>query len=138
HRLRDLLLAEQEGPHADRRDRRRAHARHLADAPGSHQLDHGRHHRDGVRHDLLRADGSVLAVGHQARVRIMNAVATSSPGVAMSKKWYVVHTYSGFENKVRDALQQRIKEHHMEDHFGEILIPTETVSEPRAGGKTRV
>ena len=56
----------------------------------------------------------------------------------MSKKWYVVHTYSGFENKVRDALQQRIKEHHMEDKFGEILIPTETVSEPRAGGKTRV
>jgi len=69
----------------------------------------------------------------------MNAAATNtSSGVAMSKKWYVVHTYSGFENKVRDALQQRIKEHHMEDKFGEILIPTETVSEPRAGGKTRV
>ena len=45
----------------------------------------------------------------------------------MSKKWFVVHTYSGFENKVRDALQQRIKEHHMEDRFGEVLIPTETV-----------
>ena len=33
---------------------------------------------------------------------------------AMSKKWYVIQTYSGFENKVREALQQRIKEHNME------------------------
>ena len=68
----------------------------------------------------------------------VNTAANESSGVAMAKKWFVVHTYSGFENKVRDALQQRIKEHHMEDRFGEILIPTETVSEPRAGGKSRV
>lgn len=56
----------------------------------------------------------------------------------MAKKWYVVQTYSGFENKVRDAIRQRIKEHHMEDRFGEILIPTETVSEHRSDGKSRV
>ena len=55
----------------------------------------------------------------------------------MSKKWYVIQTYSGFEGKVREALLQRIKEHHMEDRFGEVLIPTETVTEQRAGGKTR-
>jgi len=70
---------------------------------------------------------------------MMSAITSSeSLGVPMSKKWFVVHTYSGFENKVRDALQQRIKEHHMEDRFGEVLIPTETVTEPRAGGKSRV
>src|SRR4029079_8046429 len=57
---------------------------------------------------------------------------------AMSKKWYVITTYSGFENKVREALQQRIKEHGKEAHFGEVLIPTETVQEQRAGGKSRV
>ena len=56
----------------------------------------------------------------------------------MSKKWYVITTYSGFENKVREALTQRIKEHGKEAQFGEILIPTETVQEQRAGGKTRV
>jgi len=56
----------------------------------------------------------------------------------MSKKWYVITTYSGFENKVREALQQRIKEHGKEAVFGEILIPTETVQEQRTGGKTRV
>lgn len=56
----------------------------------------------------------------------------------MSKKWYVIQTYSGFENKVREALQQRIKEHNKEAIFGEILIPTETVQEARASGKSRV
>ena len=56
----------------------------------------------------------------------------------MAKKWYVIQTYSGFEAKVKEALLQRIKEHHMEDRFGEVLIPTETVTEQRAGGKTRV
>jgi transcription termination/antitermination protein NusG len=56
----------------------------------------------------------------------------------MSKKWYVIQTYSGYENKVKAALQERIKQHHMEDKFGEILIPTETVQENRAGGKTSV
>ena len=45
----------------------------------------------------------------------------------MAKKWYVIQTYSGYENKVKEALQQRIKEHGKEAAFGEILIPTETV-----------
>lgn len=54
------------------------------------------------------------------------------------KKWYVIHTYSGYEAKVRDALQQRIKQHAMEPRFGEVLIPSETVTENRPGGKTRV
>ena len=55
----------------------------------------------------------------------------------MAKKWYVIHTYSGYEAKVRDALQQRAKQHSLEDKFGEILIPSETVTENRPGGKTR-
>ena len=55
----------------------------------------------------------------------------------MAKKWYVIQTYSGYETKVKEALLQRIKEHHMEDRFGEVLIPTETVTEQRAGGKSR-
>ena len=55
----------------------------------------------------------------------------------MAKKWFVIQTYSGYEAKVKEALLQRIKEHHMEDRFGEVLIPTETVTEQRAGGKSR-
>jgi transcriptional antiterminator NusG len=55
----------------------------------------------------------------------------------MAKKWYVIQTYSGYEAKVKEGLLQRIREQHMEDRFGEVLIPTETVTDQRAGGKTR-
>lgn len=58
------------------------------------------------------------------------------------KKWYVIQTYSGFETKVRDALQQRFRQHGLESALGEILIPSEVVREPasrsyRAGVKPR-
>jgi len=45
----------------------------------------------------------------------------------MSKKWYVVHTYSGYENKVKATLQERIKSHKMEQYFSEVLVPSEKV-----------
>jgi transcription termination/antitermination protein NusG len=51
----------------------------------------------------------------------------------MTQKWYGVHTYSGFENKVRLNLLERIKNEGMEDLFSEILIPSETVVELKKG-----
>lgn len=56
----------------------------------------------------------------------------------MSKKWYVVQTYSGFENRVKESLLQRVKEHSREESFGEVLIPTESVQETTGTGKQRV
>lgn len=53
----------------------------------------------------------------------------------MSMKWYGVHTYSGFENKVRLNLLERIKNEKVEDQFSEILIPSETVVELKKGEK---
>jgi transcriptional antiterminator NusG len=55
-----------------------------------------------------------------------------------TKKWYVVTTYSTYENKVKLALQERIRQHHMEHKFGEILIPSETVTSVGKDGKSRV
>lgn len=52
-------------------------------------------------------------------------------------RWYVVHAYSGFENQVVRSLKDRIKRFHMEDKFGEILVPTEEVVEMRAGQKRK-
>lgn len=46
----------------------------------------------------------------------------------MSKRWYVVHAYSGYEKKVAVSLKERIELHSMEDLFGEILVPTEELS----------
>ena len=53
----------------------------------------------------------------------------------MAKKWYVVHTYSGHEKKVKDSIERAIKAQSLEDKFGEILIPTEEVVEMRDGKK---
>ena len=51
----------------------------------------------------------------------------------MSLRWYVVHAYSNFENKVKQALEDRIKREGLEQHFGKILVPTEEVIEMRMG-----
>lgn len=53
----------------------------------------------------------------------------------MSKRWYVVHAYSGFEKHVMRSLMERVKMYGMEDQFGEILVPTEEVVEVRRGAK---
>jgi transcriptional antiterminator NusG len=51
----------------------------------------------------------------------------------VSKRWYVVHAYSGFEQQVKRSLEERIRRFGMEDRFGEILVPTEEVVEMRGG-----
>ena len=53
----------------------------------------------------------------------------------MSKKWYVVHAYSGYEKSVQRALLERIARAGMEDSFGEILVPVEEVVEMKSGQK---
>lgn len=50
-------------------------------------------------------------------------------------KWYVVHTYSGYEQKAKLALLERIKQQKMEKHFGDVLIPSENVIELVRGEK---
>ena len=50
-------------------------------------------------------------------------------------RWYVVHTYSGFENKVKANLEERIKTLNQEGFFGNILVPTEQVIELKKGQK---
>lgn len=53
----------------------------------------------------------------------------------MDQKWYIVHTYSGFENKVKLNLDERIKALGQEEFFGRILVPTEQVVELKQGQK---
>ncbi|MBI5097050.1 MAG: transcription termination/antitermination factor NusG [Nitrospirae bacterium] len=53
----------------------------------------------------------------------------------MTKQWYVVHTYSGFENKVKANIEERVGSLGMKDKFGQILIPTENVVELKEGKK---
>ena len=54
----------------------------------------------------------------------------------MSKRWYVVHAYSGFEKSVQRALTERIQRSSVQDLFGQILVPVEEVVELKAGQKS--
>jgi transcription termination/antitermination protein NusG len=53
----------------------------------------------------------------------------------MAMRWYIVHTYSGYENKVKANLEERIKTAGMQDRFGRILVPMEKVVELVKGQK---
>jgi len=55
----------------------------------------------------------------------------------MSKQWFVVHAYSNYEMRVREALKERIERYELGEFFGEILIPTEEVVEMREGQKKK-
>ena len=50
-------------------------------------------------------------------------------GNVMAQQWYVVHTYSGFENRAKQNLEERIRNLGKGDFFSTILVPTETVVE---------
>src|SRR5580765_2717935 len=54
---------------------------------------------------------------------------------AAPKNWYIIHTYSGFENKVQESLRTRADAFGFADKIGQILIPTEEVVELRNGKK---
>ncbi|MCA2967492.1 MAG: transcription termination/antitermination protein NusG [Acidobacteriaceae bacterium] len=64
------------------------------------------------------------------------AVAAAGPvDLATSKNWYIIHTYSGFENKVAESLRGRALAFGFNERLGQILIPTEEVFELRNGKK---
>ncbi len=63
---------------------------------------------------------------------------SDATSVAPSMDWYIVHTYSGFEDRVVQELTNRIKAQGMESQFGEIRVPKETVVEMKAGKRRNV
>jgi transcriptional antiterminator NusG len=63
------------------------------------------------------------------------AAAEAPPVVDETKNWYIIHTYSGFEQKVADSLKGRAQAFGFSDKIGQILIPTEEVVELRGGKK---
>ncbi|HUA33675.1 MAG TPA: transcription termination/antitermination protein NusG [Candidatus Binataceae bacterium] len=63
------------------------------------------------------------------------AIQTNAPA---NKKWYVVHTYSGYEHKAKAALEERVRSLHMEEKIGEVLVPVERVQELGKGGQRKI
>lgn len=61
----------------------------------------------------------------------------NQPATDPNMKWYVVHTYSGYENRAKKSLEERVRQLHLESQFGEVLIPTENVVELSKGGQKK-
>ena len=55
----------------------------------------------------------------------------------MTARWYVIHVYSGFENKVAQSIREQAVQKHLDDMFDEVLVPTEEVVRMRRGAKVR-
>ncbi len=64
-------------------------------------------------------------------------VAMTEPAKATAKKWYVMHTYSGYEQKAKAALEERVRALKMEHKIGEVLVPVERVVELGKGGQRK-
>ena len=52
--------------------------------------------------------------------------------------WYVIQAYSGYEQKVKAALEEKIELNNLAEKFGEILIPTEQIVELKGGSKKQL
>ena len=53
----------------------------------------------------------------------------------MAKRWYIIHAYSNFENKVADSIREQAKHRHLDDLFEQIIVPTEKLVDVRHGQK---
>src|SRR5437762_121496 len=75
----------------------------------------------------------------QIAIATETAPAAEAPGEAADdappKHWYIIHTYSGFEQKVADSLRSRAEAFGFDHQIGQLLIPTEEVVELRNGKK---
>jgi transcription termination/antitermination protein NusG len=110
------------------------------------QPEDGRHEAD-VEDNLapLELEGAGSEVGETPAEYVEEPVAeaVAEPAAEQKggydesspKKWYIIHTYSGFENKVKESLATRAEAFGFADKIGQILIPTEEVVELRNGKK---
>jgi transcriptional antiterminator NusG len=55
--------------------------------------------------------------------------------MAVAKNWYIIHTYSGFEKKVKESLEGRVTAFGLGEKIGRVMVPTEDVIEVRGGKK---
>jgi transcriptional antiterminator NusG len=74
-------------------------------------------------------------VGQETPEKPAETAGAEQPPVDPNMKWYIIHTYSGFERKVKESLESRVKAFGLEAKIGRVLIPTEAVTELRGGRK---
>jgi transcriptional antiterminator NusG len=88
-----------------------------------------------LQHDMQEdeKDGALQAGAETMAADGANAAADPPRNPRM--KWYIIHSYSGFERKVKESLESRIQAFGLQERIGKVLIPTESVTEVRSGKK---
>ena len=76
-----------------------------------------------------------LEAGAEAPTSADAGAAVAEPPRNPNMKWYIIHSYSGFERKVKESLESRIQAFGLQEKIGKVLIPTESVTEVRGGKK---
>jgi transcriptional antiterminator NusG len=91
---------------------------------------------------VLMADEEIKPEINDAEEQASGEATTATTAVAEetpknpNMKWYIIHTYSGFERKVKESLESRVRAYpELEHRIGQVLIPTESVTEVRGGKK---
>jgi transcription termination/antitermination protein NusG len=82
--------------------------------------------QDEEKHETLEASGEPA---------VAEAAAAAEPPRNPNMKWYIIHSYSGFERKVKESLESRVQAFGLQERIGKVLIPTEAVTEVRGGKK---
>jgi transcription termination/antitermination protein NusG len=96
---------------------------------------------EGVSADEIHAEGDSEPSsddgvhGYEREETAEHAAGPAEPPSGPLKNWYIIHAYSGFENKVAESLRTRAQAFGFADRVGQILIPTEEVIELRNGKK---
>jgi transcriptional antiterminator NusG len=86
--------------------------------------------------DEQKNNNNETDAGTQASPESATAIAEKPRNPNM--KWYIIHSYSGFERKVKESLESRVHAFGLEEKIGRVLIPTEAVTEVRGGKKYTV
>lgn len=97
-----------------------------------------------IKEDLPTDDGAEAAPVSASDEVVEEAVSDDgnvaeseedAPALNEHMKWYVLHTYSSYEKRVRNTLRERMRQHGMAEKIGDILVPEEDVVEIRSGKK---
>jgi transcriptional antiterminator NusG len=108
-----------------------------AEAEGAGAEADGSDGSDGAEPELSPESGPEEVAAEEAPAEAPEKAVPEEPEDAgPPKRWYVVHTYSGHENKVKENIQKMINTSPVKDHFGQIIVPTEEVAEMKKGKKT--
>ena len=88
-----------------------------------------------IDESVVESEDSAMDVAEGSSVETSVEVKTDKPAKDNKKRWYIVHTYSGYENKVKVNLEKRIEYMNMADKIFRIEVPQKTVTQVKGGKK---